>query len=52
MKVFLDTADMKMIKKYVQLGIIDGVTTNPTHLSKEKEKPEKIIKELVSSWRY
>ena len=47
MKVFLDTADMKMIKKYVQLGIIDGVTTNPTHLSKEKEKPEKIIKELV-----
>lgn len=47
MKVFLDTADIKMIKKYVQLGIIDGITTNPTHLSKEKEKPEKIIKELV-----
>ena len=38
MKVFLDTADMKMIKKYVQLGIIDGVTTNPTKKKKSQKK--------------
>lgn len=47
MKIFLDTANVKRVKELVQMGIIDGVTTNPTHLAKEKEKPLTIIKELV-----
>ena len=47
MKIFLDTADVKKVKELVQTGIIDGITTNPTHLAKEKEKPLTIIKELA-----
>lgn len=35
MKIFLDTAHIPSIKKYITTGLIDGVTTNPTHLSKE-----------------
>ena len=30
MKIFLDTAEVEQIKKAVEVGIIDGVTTNPT----------------------
>lgn len=35
MKFFLDTANLESIKKGRDQGLIDGVTTNPTHLSKE-----------------
>ncbi|GAH37667.1 unnamed protein product, partial [marine sediment metagenome] len=30
MKVFIDSADLKEIEKYLSWGICDGVTTNPT----------------------
>ncbi len=33
MKLFLDTADLAAIKKWADSGLIDGVTTNPSHLS-------------------
>ncbi len=36
MKIFLDTANLEEIKKWADRGVIDGVTTNPTLLSKEK----------------
>jgi transaldolase len=39
MKVFLDTANTELIKRWAQSGLIDGVTTNPTHLSKEGGNP-------------
>ena len=39
MKIFLDTANTELIKKWAQTGLIDGVTTNPTHLSKENKNP-------------
>lgn len=39
MKIFLDTANTESIKKWAQTGLIDGVTTNPTHLSKENKNP-------------
>ena len=39
MKIFLDTAHIESIQKWVQTGLIDGVTTNPTHLSKEGNNP-------------
>ena len=29
MKIFLDTADTEVIRKYFQTGLVDGVTTNP-----------------------
>jgi transaldolase len=39
MKIFLDTANIESIEKWAQTGLIDGVTTNPTHLSKEGKNP-------------
>lgn len=39
MKIFLDTANIQSIQKWAQTGLIDGVTTNPTHLSKEDNNP-------------
>lgn len=39
MKIFLDTANTELIEKWAHTGLIDGVTTNPTHLSKERKNP-------------
>src|SRR5690348_5051824 len=36
MKIFLDTANLDEIRQGVSLGVIDGVTTNPTLVAKEK----------------
>ncbi len=36
MKFFLDTASLEEIEKWKPYGIVDGVTTNPSLLSKEK----------------
>lgn len=36
MQIFLDCADFDTIKKYHQMGLIDGVTTNPSLLAKDK----------------
>ncbi|MBC8527205.1 MAG: fructose-6-phosphate aldolase [Candidatus Cloacimonetes bacterium] len=48
MKLFIDTANLEEIKKANSYGILDGVTTNPTLLSREKNEPisqlEKICK--------
>ncbi|NCN64798.1 MAG: fructose-6-phosphate aldolase [Candidatus Altiarchaeum hamiconexum] len=38
MKIFLDTANIEQIKHSCELGIVDGVTTNPTLVAKEKGK--------------
>ena len=35
MKFFLDTANVEKIREFAQLGIVDGVTTNPTLIAKE-----------------
>jgi transaldolase len=47
MKIFLDTANVESIEKYSQMGIVDGITTNPTLLSKEKGNPIKTMKKIV-----
>jgi transaldolase len=47
MKIFLDSANIDAIKMYNELGLVDGVTTNPTLLSKEKEHPAEIMKQIV-----
>ncbi len=39
MKIFLDTANTEFITQWAHSGLIDGVTTNPTHLSKESKNP-------------
>lgn len=47
MKIFLDTANIKSIRLYSEMGMVDGITTNPTLLSKENGDPEEIMKEIV-----
>jgi transaldolase len=47
MKIFLDSANLESIKMYNDMGILDGVTTNPSLLSKEKGDPRKIMNEIV-----
>ena len=47
MKIFLDTADVDLIGKYHESGLIDGVTTNPTLIRKSGRDPEQVYKELT-----
>lgn len=46
MKFFLDTANVEDIKKINALGLVDGVTTNPTIIAKEGRDFEEVIKEI------
>jgi len=46
MKIFIDTANLMEIKKAKAVGLVDGVTTNPTLLAKEKENPETLIRKI------
>lgn len=47
MKIFIDTANIKAIKKFSEMGIIDGVTTNPTLIAKEGMRFNDLINEIV-----
>jgi transaldolase len=47
MKFFLDTANVEEIKKGLEMGLVDGVTTNPSLLAKEKRDPAQTIKEIL-----
>ncbi|HGA0126150.1 TPA: fructose-6-phosphate aldolase [Streptococcus agalactiae] len=46
MKFFLDTANVEAIKTINELGLVDGVTTNPTIISREGRDFETVIKEI------
>jgi transaldolase len=46
MKLFVDTGSLKDIKALAELGIIDGVTTNPSLMAKEGGDPRQILKEI------
>lgn len=46
MKFFIDTANIEQIKEMQELGIIDGVTTNPTLLSREGADPNEQLKKI------
>jgi len=48
MQFFIDTADTEQIREAAKLGIIDGVTTNPSLISKTGRKFEDVIKEIVT----
>jgi len=47
MKFFIDTANVDEIKEAVELGIIDGVTTNPTLVAKTGRSLKEVISEIV-----
>src|SRR4029079_19548343 len=46
MKIFLGTANLKDIRGAHELGVLDGVTTNPTLLAKESGDPEQVLLEI------
>jgi len=48
MKIFIDSANIREIKEAASLGVIDGVTTNPTLISKENQPAEELLKEICS----
>jgi transaldolase len=48
MKFFIDTANIEEIKKAWELGVIDGVTTNPSLISKEKKDPVALFREICA----
>jgi transaldolase len=45
-KIFIDTANLNEIRKAKALGLVDGVTTNPTLLAKEGEEIESLIRKI------
>jgi transaldolase len=47
MKIFLDTANIEQIKEAVSYGVIDGVTTNPSLISRENMEFMPLIKEIL-----
>jgi transaldolase len=48
MKIFLDTASREKIKKLIPTGLIDGITTNPTHLSNEDGSIREVLNDICS----
>ena len=48
MKFFIDTANIQEIKDGLALGMVDGVTTNPSLVAREKKDFDQIIKEILS----
>jgi transaldolase len=46
MKIFLDTANLEELRRGVQWGVVDGVTTNPSLIAKEGRPMEEQIKEI------
>jgi transaldolase len=48
MKFFLDTANVDEIKRIAKLGLVDGVTTNPSIIAKEGRDHREVIQEICS----
>ena len=47
MKIFLDTANLESIRKYNDMGLLDGITTNPSLMSKEGGNPKSAMEEIT-----
>jgi transaldolase len=48
MKIFLDTANVSEIKEGLAIGVVDGVTTNPSLIAKEKRPFRPLVEEICS----
>lgn len=48
MKIFIDTANVEEIRKAQDLGVLDGVTTNPSLIAKEGKNFDNIVREIFS----
>jgi transaldolase len=47
MKIFIDTASIEEIRECAAMGVIDGVTTNPSLVSKTGRRFEEVLKDIV-----
>jgi transaldolase len=47
MKFFIDTANLDEIREAAALGLLDGVTTNPSLLAREKGDPGELLREIT-----
>ena len=47
MKIFLDTAETELIRKYYPSGLVDGVTTNPSLIAKSGRVPADVYQEIL-----
>ncbi len=47
MKIFLDTANLESIRKFNDMGLLDGITTNPSLMSKEGGNPKDGMEEIT-----
>jgi transaldolase len=47
MKFFIDSANIREIKDGIALGMVDGVTTNPSLIAKEQKGFEEVVKEIL-----
>jgi len=47
MKFFIDTANIQEIKEGIMLGMVDGVTTNPSLVAKEKKGFDQVIRDIL-----
>jgi transaldolase len=48
MKLFIDTANINEIKEAASMGLLDGVTTNPSLVAKEKKNFHELLKEICT----
>ncbi len=48
MKIFIDTANVEEIKAAAKLGVLSGVTTNPSLIAKEGRNFEEVVREITS----
>jgi len=46
-RIFLDTADVAAIREYNDMGLVDGITTNPTLLAREGRDPAEAMAEIA-----
>ena len=49
MKIFIDSGNLKDIESLVPLGIIDGITTNPSLLAKESGDSRQLLKKICDA---
>lgn len=49
MKFFIDTANIEEIKEGLSLGMVDGVTTNPSLIAREKKGFDAVVKEIIKN---
>ena len=48
MKIFLDTGDVEAVRRVADTGLLDGVTTNPSHVARTGRRLRDIVKEICA----